>query len=99
LIVSLDYHKGAGYIKADYSSFRFAVLSTFRNKQDDCAGDLHSERFASCDSSGMALALAVRFRDMLKIHQASRPLKAIMLTSERKVRDAVRIALYREDFH
>ncbi|KAJ5471359.1 hypothetical protein N7530_008716 [Penicillium desertorum] len=57
-------------------------IAFLKNITDDRTGGLHSGRPTGYHSSGMTLSFAVRVRDMLIIHQASRPLKAIMFPPE-----------------
>lgn len=80
-----------------FPSFPFTMHIAFlKNITDDRTGNLHSGRPTGYHSSGMALSFAVRVRDMLIIHQASRPLKAIMFPPEPVVHTA-HILRYHED--
>jgi hypothetical protein len=72
-------------------------IASLKNNTDDRTGDLHSGRPTGYHSGGMTLSLAVRVRDILIIHQASRPLKAIMFPPEPVVHTA-HILRYHEEF-
>ena len=71
-------------------------IAVLKNNKDDRTGDLHSGRSTGYHSGGMTLSLAIRVRDMLIIHQASRPLKATMFPPEPVVHTAY-ILRHRED--
>ena len=90
-------YKSQAYNIELFPSFPFTIHIAFlKNITDDRSGGLHSGRSNDYHSGGMTLPLAVRVRDMLIIHQAPRPLKAIMFPPEPVVHTA-HILGYHED--